>query len=109
MVRDRRPLKVHIDQNPFPQPYQALGVQVPIDFRILCAELAVDHMLVIEVFPVAVEPIGNEHGDIIRPAVPGGGTEQNPLVILRDFVERLHPCALSNDSLLVKYKERIFN
>ena len=66
-------------------------------------------MLVVEVCPVAVEPIGDEHRDIIRPAVPGGGTEQYPLVILRNFVERFHPCALSNDPLLVKYKEYVRN
>ena len=109
MVRDSRPLEVHINQNPFPQPYQALCIQIAVDFRILRAVLAVNHMLIVEVRPISIEPIGNEHGDIICPAVPGGGTEQNPIVILGDFVERLHPCALSNDSLLVKYKERILH
>ena len=48
-------------------------------------------MLVVEVRSVSIEPIGDEHRDIIRPAVPGGGAEQNPLVILRNFVERFHP------------------
>ena len=107
MVRYRRPLEAHVNQNPFPQPYQALGVKIPVDLRVLRAELAVYHMLVVEVRSVSIEPIGDEHRDIIRPAVPGGGAEQNPLVILRNFVERFHPCAFSNDSLLVKYKERI--
>lgn len=71
MVRNSRPLEVHVNQNPFPQPYQALGIQIPIDLRVLRTELAVYHVLVVKVRSVSVEPIGDEHRDIIRPAVPG--------------------------------------
>ena len=66
-------------------------------------------MLVNEVRLVSVEAVGNEDGNIILPSVARGCREKYPLVGLGDFQECFCPCAISDNSLLVKYKECIFD
>ena len=65
-------------------------------------------MLVDEIGLVPVEPICDEDGDIILPGIPGGSGEQDPFIHLGDFQECFCPSPVTDDTLLVKYKETVF-
>ena len=65
-------------------------------------------MLVDEVGLVPVEPICDEDWDIILPGIPGGSGEQDPFIHLGDFQECFCPSPVTDDTLLVKYKETVF-
>ena len=108
MVGHCGPLEVHVNQNPFPQPYQSLRVQISVDLRIF-GKAAVDHMLVVEFSPISEETICDEHRNIICPAVPRRSAQKNPLIFLCDFQERLDPFTTANDSLFIKYNKRILH
>ena len=66
-------------------------------------------MLVVEFCPIPKESVGNEDRNIIRPAVSGGGTKQDPFVFLCDLQKRFDPASTSNNTLFVKYEERILH
>ena len=65
-------------------------------------------MLVDEVGLVPVEPICDEDGDIILPGIPWGSGEQDPFIHLGDFQECFCPSPVTDNTLLVKYKETVF-
>lgn len=65
-------------------------------------------MLVDEIGLVPVEPICDEDGDIILPGIPGGSGEQDPFIHLGNFQECFCPSPVTDDALLVKYKETVF-
>ena len=108
MVGHCGPLEVHVNQNPFPQPYQSLCVQISVDFRIL-RETAVYNMLIIELRAISEETICDEHRNIIGPAVPRRSAQKNPLIFLCDFQERLNPFTAANYSLFIKYNKCILH
>ena len=66
-------------------------------------------MLMFEFRLVSVESIGHKNGDVVMPFVPRGGAQQDPPVISGDFVERSHPSARSDQTLLIKNEECSLN
>ena len=84
MVRYSSPLKSHVYKHPFTQTYQSLGIQIPVDFRIL-RESRVNYMFIFELRTIFIESVSDEHRNIICPAVTGSGTKQNPFIFFRNF------------------------
>ena len=66
-------------------------------------------MLLVEVCSVLVQPVGQEHGNIVAPGVARCSAKQNPPVPLGDLQESLHPGAAAHYSLLVKYEEGVLH
>ena len=72
MVGHGLPVKVHINQNAVTEPNQSTSVEVTVNLGILRPPV-INHMLMDKVGLVAIEPVGDEDGDVILPSVPRGG------------------------------------
>ena len=108
MMRCGMPLELHRHENAIAQTDQPSGVEIPVNLRILRPPV-INHMLVDEVGLVPIEPIRDKDGDVILPGIPRGSGEQYPLISLGDFQECFCPSSVTDDSLLVKYKEAVFH
>src|SRR5678810_1321127 len=65
-------------------------------------------MLALKFRTVLVEAVSNEHGNVIKPVISWGSTEQNPVIRLGNCNEALCPVSRSNQSLFVEDEECIF-
>ena len=78
------------------------------DGMVYLTDLLDRQVVVDEIGLVPVEPICDEDWDIILPGIPGGSGEQDPFIHLGDFQECFCPSPVTDDTLLVKYKETVF-
>src|SRR5688572_13715930 len=64
-------------------------------------------MLSDELGTILVEPVGDEHGNIVHPCITRCSRQQDPVVILGDLDERLDPRTFSHKTLLIEDEEVI--
>lgn len=98
----------HGDENIIADLRQSILTDPLVDLRIL-APTGIYRVHLLELPFVLVEPIGDEHGHVVAPRVSRSRGQQYPSIMLGDLQERLGPRTIADDTLLVKYKERVLD
>ncbi len=98
----------HLDQDGITQSLELAHVQVSLEAREFTV-VAVDAVLSLELGTVLVETVGQEERNIILRDVTGCSAQHDPLVLQGHFDKRLRPSSRPNDTLLVKYDERVLD
>src|SRR5690348_12781304 len=96
----------HMDKQLIAEIHQPPSGDVAVHLRKACVRV-VYHMMSLKFGTILVEPICNEHGDIVQPRISRCRTEKYPVIILRYLQERLCPWTAANETLLIKNKESV--
>src|SRR5690606_7513182 len=70
---------------------------------------AVDDMRPCELRLVLVEAVRKKYREIVHPHIARCSREQDPVVLFGNLEEGLHPCSIPDETLFVKYEERILD
>ena len=110
MVGNSSAFEVHCNEYTITKSNQAANISITVNLRVFAMSFpAIVDMLINEVSLVFVETISDKHGDIILPFIARCGREQNPFIDFGNLEKCFGPCSVPDNSLLVKYKESIFD
>ena len=97
-------LELHVYEDALFQAFQMRRVQISVYLRELYSRI-IDDVPSLELCLRSIEAVCNENWNIIFPLISRSSREEYPVVFSGNIVERLHPSARPDNTLLVKYKE----